>query len=307
MLIAVVRVAALVLAILLVSCQADRVPDTGAARSPGSPTEQAPSGEPDPTGTARPSAPGEGAEGEAQVLEVVDGDTIVARVDGQARRVRLVGVNAPESGECFAQQAARWLAERIEGRSVRLVADTSDVDRYGRLLRYVELDGADVNEELVATGHALARRYPPDDDRAETYERAQAVAQDRGAGMWSSEGGCRAAPADGVELSLLVQADAPGNDNDNLNGEWVDIRNVGEAEVDLSGWTVKDESASHRYVFDTPTSLRAGEVLRLRSGCGQDSRLERFWCISDSAIWNNSGDTASLVDADGKVVASTSY
>ena len=54
--------------------------------------------------------------------------------------------------------------------------------------------------------------------------------------------------ATGSEMRIVhVEADAPGNDGENLNGEWVDIENMGTQLVDLTGWIVKDESASHRY------------------------------------------------------------
>jgi hypothetical protein len=47
----------------------------------------------------------------------------------------------------------------------------------------------------------------------------------------------------------FVEADAPGNDNDNLNGEWVETANQGPSETELAGWVLKYESASHRYHF----------------------------------------------------------
>ena len=91
--------------------------------------------------------------GRAQVLRVVDGDTIRVRLDGRTERVRYIGVDTPESVkpgtpvQCFAKRASRANAALVAGRSVKLVGDVEHRDRYGRLLAYVyrEPDGAFVN------------------------------------------------------------------------------------------------------------------------------------------------------------------
>jgi hypothetical protein len=78
-------------------------------------------------------------------VEVIDGETLrVIGPDGE-QTVRLIGVNAPEQGECFYDEATAALQFALGDRDLRLVTDVSDVDRYGRSLRYVELaDGTDV-------------------------------------------------------------------------------------------------------------------------------------------------------------------
>ena len=73
---------------------------------------------------------------EAAVLRVVDGDTIEL-VGGEF--VRLIGVDAPELGEPGANEAAQFVRERVQGRTVWLEADGADRDRHGRLRRYVWL------------------------------------------------------------------------------------------------------------------------------------------------------------------------
>src|SRR3546814_2865406 len=65
-------------------------------------------------------------------------------------------------GECLADEAAQRLRDLVDGREVALVPDRTDRDRFGRLLRHVEVDGTDVGGLLVQEGLALARRYPPD-------------------------------------------------------------------------------------------------------------------------------------------------
>jgi len=103
-------------------------------------------------------------EGEvAQVVEIIDGDTIDVIIDGEEQRVRYVGINTPERDEpCYAA-ATTANEDLVMGRTVRLVRDVSDTDRYGRLLRYVYVGDMMVNEQLVANGWAEAVLYPPDD------------------------------------------------------------------------------------------------------------------------------------------------
>lgn len=238
------------------------------------------------------------------VVRIADGDTFDVRIDGRTEAVRIIGVNAPERGECLADQAGRWLRDRIDGRAVTLVSDQSDRDRFGRLLRYVEVDGADVGEGLVEAGLAVARRYPPDTARADRLDAAQTRAERAGAGMWAPDA---CGPAAGGSSALRITAirfDADGNDNDNLNDEWVQISNQGSTAVPMTGWQLKDESASHRFGFPAAFSLGAGATVTVRTGCGSDTVTDLYWCNSGSAVWNNSGDTAFLLDPSGNVVDS---
>jgi micrococcal nuclease len=239
-------------------------------------------------------------------IEIVDGDTLYVSGPLGEVEVRIIGVNTPESGECFSDEATDALARLVDGNDLVLVADRSDVDQFGRALRYIETaDGVDVGAELVAGGFAIARRYPPDDARADRYAVLQRAAQDAGRGLWARDA-CGASDLDGVEIVIDVNADAPGDDNVNLNGEWVTFTNAGAAAIDLDGWEVADESASHRYTF-TDLRLEPGAQVTVFSGCGRDEQVARFWCVSGSAVWNNSGDTVFLRDRNGNIVASLSY
>lgn len=240
----------------------------------------------------------------ATVVGVTDGDTIRVELDGSELPLRLIGIDAPERRECFADEATAALRDLVGGRQVTLVRDTSDRDRHGRLLRYVSVDGEHVNATLVQQGFALARRYPPDTARAEELAAAEEQARADGAGLWGPDGCGYEGTA---EVTLDVHADAPGDDAQNLNGEWLDLRNDGTDELDLAGWTVRDGSATKRYVFPEGTLLAAGATLRLLSGCGEDDRTVRHWCHEGSAIWNNDGDIAMLLDPQDRIVATHRY
>jgi micrococcal nuclease len=239
-------------------------------------------------------------------VRAVDGDTLeVSGPDGDAT-VRLIGINTPESDECFGEEATKALAGLVSGEELILVADRSDVDQFGRALRYVETtEGVDVGAELVAGGFAIARRYPPDDARADLYADLQREAQRDQRGLWAPDA-CGIAESRDTDIEIQVNADAPGDDGLNLNGEWVRFTNTGADPVDLDGWEVADESASNRYRF-SDLRLEPGASVTLFSGCGPDDDVSRFWCTSASAVWNNSGDSVFLRDPQGNIVVSVAY
>ena len=240
------------------------------------------------------------------VVDVVDGDTIVVERPGQEARVRIVGINTPEAGECLADEAADRLDDLVGGDTVRLVVDTSDVDDFDRLLRYVETaDGVDVGAVLVTDGLAIARRFEPDTARAITYERLQATARDAGVGLWAPDA-CGSPTVGSGAITITVNADPPGDDTDDLTGEWVEFTNETAAGIDLDGFTVADESASNRYEFDDVT-LGSGDTVRLVTGCGTDSDVLVHWCAGGSAVWNNGGDTVFLRDRSGNLVVALTY
>lgn len=117
-----------------------------------------------------------------RVVRVVDGDTLVVDVGGEEEKVRLIGIDAPESVHPDATrnteagaEASGFLKSLVSpGQKVYLQRDVSDRDRYGRLLRYVWLDepvnpdaAAEaqkgmLNALIVASGYAVAADYAPD-------------------------------------------------------------------------------------------------------------------------------------------------
>jgi endonuclease YncB( thermonuclease family) len=94
------------------------------------------------------------------VLHVVDGDAIDVHLDGAVRRVRVIGVDTPETVapgqpvEFCGPEASAFTRRLLEGRTVELERDVSEIDRYGRLVRYVWLDGELVCLRLVRERYA---------------------------------------------------------------------------------------------------------------------------------------------------------
>ena len=131
----------------------------------------------------------------ARVISVTDGDTVKVRVGGRSRDVRLIGIDTPEvfgGVECGGPQASRSMKRMLSaGDRVRLIRDFSQdqIDRYGRLLRYVERRGRDVGERQVRRGWAKPYVYERPFKRLSSYRGARRAAKRRGRGVWARCGG----------------------------------------------------------------------------------------------------------------------
>lgn len=211
--------------------------------------------------------------------------------------IRLRGINAPEGDACFGPEARSVLAELVLSGPVRFVLAADERDDFGRAIGDVWTDdGTHVNRAMVEAGAALA--LSGDGPFADEIAIAQELANAAGRGLWTSCG----ADADLAIVDLL--ADAPGRDDLNPNGEWIEIANLGAAPVDLTGWGIRDESTRHRFFFPDGFVLGPDERVRIGSGCDFDDgadAVDLFWCGEDP-VWNNGGDTAFLVDDRGRFV-----
>lgn len=127
----------------------------------------------------------------ARVTWIVDGDTISVRIGDRKESVRLLGIDSPEPNDVrddykqAAYDARDHLIGLLKGRTVVLESDSlaDDRDKHGRLLRYVVLDGSDVNLALVREGWVFAfLKYPL--ARKEEFRRAEAEAREAGRGVW---------------------------------------------------------------------------------------------------------------------------
>jgi micrococcal nuclease len=127
---------------------------------------------------------------EGLVANVVDGDTIDVLIDGQEFRVRYTGIDTPETVdprrpvECFGREADGRNRELVEGKTVGLERDVSETDRFGRLLRYVWVNGEMVNARLVEEGYATASAFPPDVRHSELFAALESQARADERGLW---------------------------------------------------------------------------------------------------------------------------
>ncbi|MFJ5958204.1 thermonuclease family protein [Paenarthrobacter sp. NPDC092416] len=182
---------AVVTVLSLTGCTAQGGPQVVPAGGPA-PLQEVPC---DATGTAaRPPALPAGTSGPYQVEKVVDGDTIRISCNGTSTRVRLVGINAPESVkenapvECGGPEASAFLHALLDGNQVFLAADPGQGvrDQYDRLLAYVwTTDGALVNRSIVEQGHAEATGYGKSFAYSKDFTTAADEARKNGVGRWA--------------------------------------------------------------------------------------------------------------------------
>lgn len=131
----------------------------------------------------------------AEVIKVIDGDTFEARIDGQNYKIRLIGIDTPETVDprrpvgCFGKKASAETKRLIEGKEVILIKDVSETDKYNRLLRYVYLPIGDgnnlfINDYLIRQGYAKILTYPPDIKYNARFLEAEREARDNLRGLW---------------------------------------------------------------------------------------------------------------------------
>ncbi|MGD9379061.1 MAG: thermonuclease family protein [candidate division WOR-3 bacterium] len=117
-----------------------------------------------------------------RVTEVIDGDTFRTQT---GHTVRLLGINAPEINDPGGDIAKNALAFLVMDRDVRLEMDVTDQDDYGRLLRYVYVGGDFVNAEMIRTGYAELRFYPPDTFHYQDMQELEKIAIRNRRGLWA--------------------------------------------------------------------------------------------------------------------------
>lgn len=131
-----------------------------------------------------------------EVKKVVDGDTFwVDNGTEKGEKIRLIGVDAPESRKTFkkevgyyGKEAKEYLVNLLSDKKVKLEYDVSHTDRYGRTLAYVYLeDGTFVNAELVKNGFAMVMTVPPNVKYAELFLTLQQEARVNNRGLWKEQ------------------------------------------------------------------------------------------------------------------------
>lgn len=267
-----------------------------------------------------------------KVTYIGDGDTVYVRVNGfdppRTVSVRFTGINAMEQtvygsnpaarrGDCHALEATSRLESLIRrgGGRVRLAAmDASSASRSRwRRAVAVKIGGRwrDVNRILVKEGLAVwlpnGNEWVWNASYSALAERAAAAHR----GVWNPTA-CGRGPEDWARLRVEVNGDADGTDQENLNGEWVRIRNLDPVRpVHLGGWSLRD-SAPGGYVFPDWTTIPPGETLTVHVGKGTNTWTEQFMgkrgpIFENSTGGRGNGDSALLLDPQGDIRAWSTY
>lgn len=125
---------------------------------------------------------------------VIDGDTYVVWGNGVKEKVRVLGIDTPEKKGgfrvegCFGDHASEYAKNALDGKKISLLLPKrqDSQDQYGRLLRYVFLDGKDFGAHLIENGYASAYKKFPH-ERKNMYEALEKTAQKNKIGMWNPE------------------------------------------------------------------------------------------------------------------------
>lgn len=130
-----------------------------------------------------------------EVVDVVDGDTFRAVIDGEKVRVRIMGINSPESGgfreeEDWGAEAKVYAKKKLQGRTVHLFTDPGDpaYDQYDRLLMHVVMENG-MNYGVLAVAEGMAHAYVLRHQElviGDTLRKAEKLAKAERRGMWKS-------------------------------------------------------------------------------------------------------------------------
>jgi micrococcal nuclease len=130
-----------------------------------------------------------------KIVKVIDGDTVDIALAGHTERVRLIGVNTPETThptkpiECFGPEASAYLTQLLpKGTTVRIERDVEARDRYGRMLLYLYLGSNNlfINLDLVARGYGAPMSIEPNTFHRNDFVRAAAQAEAANVGLWKA-------------------------------------------------------------------------------------------------------------------------
>lgn len=123
----------------------------------------------------------------AKVTKVIDGDTIVINT---GQHVRYIGINTPEieTNECFATEASEVNKNLVLGKEIKLVKDVSEMDKYGRSLRYVFVGNYFINDYLAKSGYAKTMAIPPDVKYINQILESEKYARENKLGLWGKCG-----------------------------------------------------------------------------------------------------------------------
>ena len=267
-----------------------------------------------------------------KVVRVNDGDTLSVDVAGDGtstpRSIRLINVQAMEQtvysavvqrrrGECHSLVATARLEQLIKagGGVVRLTAQQAGSSSRSRPLRSVavKINGSwrDVGLDLIRRGLVLWQPFGAEWAWNAQYRVAQAEAARDRVNLFDTDA-CGTGPAQTTALTVVVNYDAEGADDRNLNGEWVRVDNASNMPLPLAGWWVRD-SALRRYTFPAGTVVPARGAIHVHVGSGTPTATHKYWAQTAPVFDNPSlddrahGDGAYLFDPQGDLRAWMQY
>lgn len=220
---------------------------------------------------------------EVFVERIIDGDTIEAN----GEKIRLLGINAPEKGEKYSDEAQQYLEDNILNKTVYLEYGKDKYDRYHRVLGYVFLGSRNINLELVEKGYANYYFPAGKDIHYSEFKLA-----------WEEciNNLCEKSTDKCANCIILDEFD--------YKNEIIKLKNICSFNCDLTGWWIKDEG---RKIFIFPSKiLDPGKKITIIVGQGEESSLVLYW-ERKTYVWTKTGDTLFLRDNNNGLVLWESY
>lgn len=255
------------------------------------------------------------------VVEVVDGDTVDIKFsNGSIDTVRLLGVDTPEKyGENNPEEfqgisdpdylhewgvKASEFTKKLLDKNVYLKYDEEAGKRgyYGRLLAYIYYkNGTMHNQQLIKHGYARVYKESNFKHRQEFFK-TEETSKNNYRGIWKKLKN----QTKNQNLTIQItetQFNAPGNEYENLNKEWIQVTNLHNKTINLKNWKLKDE-ANNTYTFPNIT-IQPNQKIRIHTGKGTNNKTDLYW-NSTKPIWNNNGDTATLINTQNQIISKKS-
>lgn len=117
-----------------------------------------------------------------KVISVKDGDTIELLVDGKSIRIRLAAIDCPEKSQAFGMDAKKYTSDFCFGKEA--IAKQKDIDKYGRIVAFVFVNGAELNKNLVINGFAWHYKKYSNDANLDEFEKKARINK---LGLWAGE------------------------------------------------------------------------------------------------------------------------
>jgi len=217
----------------------------------------------------------------AFVERVIDGDTLLTR---EGENIRLLGINAPEKGQYFYEEAKQALQLLVENKTVELEIDVTNRDKYGRSLRYLFVDNTFVNLWMIENGYAHTYRDSSNTRYKQKLDAVEENAKERQVGIWKL--------SNFSKCFFISDFKFKGSEHITFQSTC--------GYINISGWYVEDEANT---VYRFPTM--EVERITLHTGYGDDNSTDLFW--NHISVWNDEGDTVFLRDDYSLLVLSYTY
>jgi endonuclease YncB( thermonuclease family) len=247
----------------------------------------------------------------ARVIRAVDGLTFEVSANGTTYFVRYIGIDVPEPDNNIDTQYEAFVQNKklLEGKEVLLIQDQTPVDEGGYRPRYVLVGGTFANQEMVASGYAIASSAPPDIRCDQFFEQAEMNAILAGRGVWApTPTPSRTRPAPTITPAqtgnVIISFIFYKGEKWEQPNEFVEIHSFSDGPIQLKGWTLKDNQ-NHVFIFPDYL-LQPDQFCRIytneyhSTSCG-------FSYFSRSPIWDDLGDCAYLKDSLGLLVDQYCY